>query len=454
MGQKTIQHWIAMTGSMRIVLIDHDHSSSPDLIADLEGHGFDITPITPDSANGADIQAQGAKAIVIRAGDTPAAATETARLLKAEAPTGPLPIIVIGDAANNQLDDASIDGVVDDRLPVESMKTELMARLRSLTRLYVMQSELSRRESIEKRYGLTPDTLWDTPLDAENMHILAVGDFGEDSKLLGAMIGDDKRLVFTADPNKAIEELVEGDYEAAIIAVNGAADQWLTMCADIRDNPRLYNLPILLVADKGSLIDQAVPFNQGVTDLLHRPIDADNLRARLALLIKQQRYRRRMQKAYQRSLHTETSDSLTGLYSYGFLHDYLAALIDSAGRSKCPVAVGMFDVKGMAKINRIHGYAAGDNLLRQTGSLIGCLVRGEDLTARYGGQTFCIVMPETAYGDAILVLRRIVNIVGMTELGVTTDEDPVTVQLKLGCVMLEAGDSAESLLARTLTKLA
>ena len=386
---------------MRVVLIDHDLSPDPALIADLQDHGCAIRSMTPDDANAADFEAQGANAIIIRAGQEPGAAAETARLLKAADRTTWLPIIVIGDAANDQLDDAFIDGVVDDRLPAESIKTELLSRLRSLTRLHVMQSELSRREAIEQRYGLTPDIVWDTPVNAENMHILAVGDFGGDRQLLGNLFGDDKRLVFSTDPNMAIEELVGGHYEAAIVAVNGAADRWLTMCADIRDNPKLYNLPILLVADCGSFSDRTAPFKQGASDVLLRPIDADNLRARLSLLIKQQRYRGRMQKVYSRALHIETSDSLTGLYS-----------------------------------------------------LIGRLVRGEDLTARYGGQTFCVIMPETAYGDAIMVMRRIVNIVAMTELGVTSDEAPVSVHLKLGCVMLEPGDSAESLLARALAKAA
>ena len=63
-------------------------------------------------------------------------------------------------------------------------------------------------------------------------------------------------------------------------------------------------------------------------------------------------------------------------------------------------------------------------------------------------------MPETAYVDAIMVMRRIANIVSMTELGVSTDQEPVTVRLKLGCALLEAGDSAESFLERVLTKVA
>ncbi len=443
-----------MTGTMRIVLIDPDISSNPTLIADLEDYGCTIKPMAPDDANVAEILAHGANAIVIRAGDSPGWANETARLLKAGDQSSPLPIIMIGDAANETLGDAHIDGVVDDRLPAESMKTELMARLRSLTRLHVMQSELSRRELVELRYGIAPNSLWETPVDAEDMHILAVGDFGEDAQLLGDVIEGGESLSFSADPNKAIEELVGGCYEAAIIAVNGAVEQWLTMCADIRDNPRLYNLPILLVADVDSFNDPTAPFRQGVTDLLHRPLDGNNLRARLSLLIRQQRYRSRLQEAYRRSLHIETSDSLTGLYSYGFLHEYLAEAIDGARKSESLIAVGMFDIKGMSGINKRLGYAAGDKLLRQAGSLIGRLVRGEDLTERYGGQTFCVVMPETGYEDAAMVMRRIANIVSVTELGVITDEGPVTVHLKHGCAMFEAGDSAETLLARALALVA
>lgn len=442
-----------MTGTIRVALIDHDGSSTAALIAGLEDVGCTVKPMTAEDANTAEFQAQGVNAIVIRAGDALLKANETARRLKAGGQSALLPIIVIGDASTQELGDAPIDGIVDGRLSADSMKAELIARLRSLTRLHVMQSELARRESIEQRYGLTPNSLWDTPVDAEDMHVLAAGDFGDGGHWLGDMIGGDDRITYTADPNKTIEELNSGRYEATVVAVNGAADRWLTMCADIRDNPRLFNMPILLIADSDSFSDPTAPFRQGATDLLQRPVDAGNLRARLTILIKQQRYRCRMQEAYRRSLHIETSDSLTGLYSYGFLHDYLSDLIDGAKRSDCSVAVGMFDVKGMAGINKSHGYAAGDKLLRQTGSLIGRLVRGEDLTARYGGQTFCVVMPETGYDDATMVIRRIANIVSMTELGVITDEDPVSVHLKLACVMLEPGDSAESLLAKALARI-
>ena len=232
------------------------------------------------------------------------------------------------------------------------------------------------------------------------------------------------------------------------MAVNGAAEPWLTMCSDVRNNPRLFNLPILMVADADSFSDPSAPFRQGATDLLQRPVDATKLRAHLDMLIKQQRYRDRMQEVYRRSLDLETSDSLTGLYNFGFLHDYLGELISSAHRWQRPVSVGMFDVTGMDVINQRHGYAAGDRLLRQVGGLIGRMVRGEDLSARFGGEEFCVVMPETASDIGAQVLRRIANVVMMTEFGIVMDEAPITIGLKLGSTGLETGDTSETLLAR------
>ncbi len=104
----------------------------------------------------------------------------------------------------------------------------------------------------------------------------------------------------------------------------------------------------------------------------------------------------------------------------------------------------------MTGINQRFGYAAGDRLLRQAGGLIGRLVRGEDLTARYDGQQFCVVMPETPQDTAARVLRRIADVVGMTEFGVVMDAEPLGVALGLGCTGLAPRDTAESLIARAI----
>ena len=155
-----------------------------------------------------------------------------------------------------------------------------------------------------------------------------------------------------------------------------------------------------------------------------------------------------MQDAYRRSLHLETGDSLTGLYSYGYLHSYLASLIRDAERWHRELSVGFVDVTDMAGINRRHGYAAGDQLLRQIGGSIGCLVRGEDLTARYGGEEFCVVMPDTPGDVATAALGRVIDVVSQTEYGIGASDGPLLIRLKLGCSAFVTDDTAESLLLR------
>ena len=112
------------------------------------------------------------------------------------------------------------------------------------------------------------------------------------------------------------------------------------------------------------------------------------------------------------------------------------------------MTTGFFDVKDMAGINRAHGYAGGDRLLRQIGGLIARLLRGEDLSVRYAGEEFCVVMPDTPREPAEIALRRIANIVNHTDFGLPGVCGPVNVWMQLGCASFRPGDSAESLIAR------
>ena len=107
-----------------------------------------------------------------------------------------------------------------------------------------------------------------------------------------------------------------------------------------------------------------------------------------------------------------------------------------------------FDIDDMTDINGKYGYAAGDQLLRQIGGAIGGLVRAEDLPARFGGDKFCIVLPDSDQNSARPVLQRITGLINLTEFAVRDIGEPIRVHLQTGCAALQADDSAESLIAR------
>ncbi|MHA1165704.1 MAG: GGDEF domain-containing protein, partial [Alphaproteobacteria bacterium] len=100
-------------------------------------------------------------------------------------------------------------------------------------------------------------------------------------------------------------------------------------------------------------------------------------------------------------------------------------------------------------INSELGYAAGDRIIRQIGEVIGYLIRGEDLAARYSGSKFIIALPDTRVEQARYAIQRINGVIAHTEFVVDGHYAPVMVTLNTTLAGFQLGDSAESLIERT-----
>ena len=85
--------------------------------------------------------------------------------------------------------------------------------------------------------------------------------------------------------------------------------------------------------------------------------------------------------------------------------------------------------------------------------MIGNLVRAEDLPARYGGDDFCVILPDTTYEDGLHVLQRIAGVINFTDFSVPRINDPVSVNLNAGCATLTDADTAEALIARARAQI-
>jgi diguanylate cyclase (GGDEF)-like protein/putative nucleotidyltransferase with HDIG domain len=110
---------------------------------------------------------------------------------------------------------------------------------------------------------------------------------------------------------------------------------------------------------------------------------------------------------YQQARLTSLTDTLTGVGSRKLLEDKLHEEFDRAKRYKRPFTVAIIDLDHFKMINDTLGHATGDEAIRKLAECLRQEKRGPDVLARYGGDEFVLLLPETNADDAIMLLERV-----------------------------------------------
>jgi len=107
-----------------------------------------------------------------------------------------------------------------------------------------------------------------------------------------------------------------------------------------------------------------------------------------------------------------TLDALTGLHNRRYLDETLARELHGAARRKSPLCVVMLDLDHFKHFNDDYGHEAGDTLLREVGRLLRDNLRKSDISCRYGGEEFVLVLPDSSLVDTkqrVQQLRQLVK---------------------------------------------
>ncbi len=140
-------------------------------------------------------------------------------------------------------------------------------------------------------------------------------------------------------------------------------------------------------------------------------------------------------------------DLVTGLYNRRFLEDYARKLIAMARRKEQPLGVLMMDIDHFKNVNDLYGHDGGDRILRQFAKTVTSAMRETNLVARFGGEEFLVLLPDTASKACLAVAERIRHAVERMTVGSTGDKPSVQVTVSLGiAVYPDHGRTFEELL--------
>ncbi len=101
-------------------------------------------------------------------------------------------------------------------------------------------------------------------------------------------------------------------------------------------------------------------------------------------------------------------DLVTGVHNHRYLQERLRQEVARSARSHSPFGVLMLDLDKFKPVNDRYGHADGDRVLHNVGATLKAHVRTSDVVARYGGDEFVVLMPDTSVEHAELVARRVV----------------------------------------------
>ena len=110
------------------------------------------------------------------------------------------------------------------------------------------------------------------------------------------------------------------------------------------------------------------------------------------------------------------TDSLTGLYNQKTMYRRLDEEIQRAGRYGTPLGILMLDLDNFKRVNDAFGHQAGDKILERVAGIIMNTVRRTDISFRYGGEEFLVIMPSTALKNGVAVAERLR--IGVENLGI------------------------------------
>jgi two-component system cell cycle response regulator len=375
---------------------------------------------------------------------------EVCKRIRANPRTRFLPVVMV-TALSDQADRVrGLEAGADDFLTKPVNDLALFARVRSLVRLKMIMDEWRMREQTSGAFDVLSTEAEPPEEDHSGAKVLLVEGFAPAAQRTSTILAADKDTVeVAANSADAMQKAIKGNYDLVITGLQIGQEDGLRLCSNLRSADETRQVPILLIVDEFEMPRLVKGLDIGVSDYLMKPIDAYELLARARIQVRRRRYQDRLRTNYERSLSMALTDVLTGVYNRRYALRHMEGLMKRVADTNKPLSVLMCDLDRFKSVNDTCGHAAGDEVLKQFAQRATQSMRNIDMVARFGGEEFVILLPDTEGDNALKAAERLCNRIGSTPMDVAdAPGGKLTVTVSIGVASTTVAMPGEELIKR------
>ena len=246
------------------------------------------------------------------------------------------------------------------------------------------------------------ESILSSPVLHENATVLIVDDNARNLQVLGQIIKSfGCKIAFAENGDKALEYLFAKKADIVLLDIMMPVKDGYQTCREIKETPALTNIPIIFITAMNDSEHEKKGFEAGAVDYITKPFNPEIVKARVLTHLRLKLKNDLLEKL-------AGIDGLTDIPNRRMLDETLFKEFRRALRRKSFLTFFMIDIDNFKAYNDNYGHSSGDYCLRSVaGEIKKSINRAGDFAARFGGEEFAVILPDTDRESAFFMSEKI-----------------------------------------------